>query len=343
MRSRHAVAFSLLAAILTHAGVPGSRGRIPGRRMACWQMLRLRGHGGEYDYLPDEGLFVSTEEEEPRPREEGVPMKSLPEAILTRAELEQVKYWKRVEQSMEAEEQNSANDTIPYPVEKLFVSSNTTDTSWRAMELMKECTMNAVQGNAEMSDGFLVFQDMFEVGEQLGLSFFHQFLRFVIALARDGKAETADGERVFEFIVNQGIRPTKETYILVMNVICEGAKQDPQRGYLSEGYRWYAKFRKDGFESDDEVREAYFEVYEAQSPNVYDVDFYRDNWCVLYSAEDRLWQGIPEFGIEPHGSYVDLIPEEDMCNSTIQEIFKGEENETSSDINMTESEYSSSF
>eukprot|EP00960_Hanusia_phi_P014889 440798-Hanusia_phi.AAC.5 len=323
-----------------YALVLGSPGPSPGRRLACRRVLRLRGHGDTFDHLPDGGLLISDGDEEMRSTGEGEGVKSLDEVMLTRTEREQVKYWKKFEEAM-VTELNEKNST-PFPVEKLFVSSNTTDTTWRAMELMKDCTTNAVQGNAEMSDGYLVFEHVFAVGEEIGLSFFHQFLRFVIALARDGKAETADGERVFDFITQQGIQPTEETYILMMNVICEGAKQKPQRGYLSEAYRWYEKSRKEGFESTQTIKEAYYEVYEAQSPNVYDIDLYRDNWCVLNSAEECLWQGFPEFGIEPHGSCTGLIPEEDLFNSTIQDMFKRDDNESSSDFNFTESETTSS-
>mmetsp|Transcript_1854 Transcript_1854/g.4141 ORF Transcript_1854/g.4141 Transcript_1854/m.4141 type:complete len:299 (+) Transcript_1854:99-995(+) len=171
-----------------------------------------------------------------------------------------------------------------------------------ALTAMRAITEAAKSGEQDLVDAYALLQSLKDKGERIGLEIYHEMLRLCIEVVRENKAATLDGERILAEILSEGYVPTYDTYELQLAVIEEGAKQDPQRGFLSEGFELLEQMEAAGLIPRNETYEAYNRIYEQQWPNVVEIDDFEFGWCVMTEQEDRLWRGDPELGIPPDTS-----------------------------------------
>ena len=89
-----------------------------------------------------------------------------------------------------------------------------------------------VQGAREqrngLDDGYALLQDLEDEGLPIGTAVFNEFLRMAVELAKGGNAETVDGERIVERLEYEGLVPDEDTYLQMMLLIGEGARNKVQ-------------------------------------------------------------------------------------------------------------------
>ncbi len=113
----------------------------------------------------------------------------------------------------------------------------------RYVDLMADCARSIAGGAADLADAHALLAAMRAEGLRPSLPVLNAMLLAVAeAVSAGGGAGgagacTADGERVVEMMLDEGMRPDGGTHLAMLEIIGRGATQSPPVGFLSEGYR----------------------------------------------------------------------------------------------------------
>ena len=171
-----------------------------------------------------------------------------------------------------------------------------------ALERMAALVEGAREQRSGLADGYALLQELQDEGAPVNTAVFNAFLRMAVALAEHGDAGTVDGERIVARLEREGLSPDQDTFLQMMLLIGAGArhKEPEPKGYLSDGYEWLERMDQTSLNVTEAVVDAYMAIYEAQMPNVYELDPWRYNWCVDNESEDAVWLSDEELGVERH-------------------------------------------